>query len=61
MVQKVLEDIGDPNTRKTAESLHPLGRLGRPMEVAYAALFLACEESSFVTGAELVDGGFTAQ
>jgi len=62
MVRQVFEDLGDPNARKNAESLHPLGRLGKPVEVAYAALFLACEESSFVTGAELViDGGFTAQ
>jgi NAD(P)-dependent dehydrogenase (short-subunit alcohol dehydrogenase family) len=36
----------------------PLGRLGRPYEVAAVALFLASEESSFTTGAELcVDGG----
>jgi NAD(P)-dependent dehydrogenase (short-subunit alcohol dehydrogenase family) len=62
LVKKVFEDLGDPDARKNAESLHPLGRLGRPEEVAYAALFLACEESSFITGSELViDGGFTAQ
>jgi NAD(P)-dependent dehydrogenase (short-subunit alcohol dehydrogenase family) len=37
----------------------PMGRRGRPEEVAYAALFLASDEASFVTGAELfVDGGF---
>jgi NAD(P)-dependent dehydrogenase (short-subunit alcohol dehydrogenase family) len=36
----------------------PLGRLGRPEETAAAALFLACDDSSFVTGSELfVDGG----
>jgi 3(or 17)beta-hydroxysteroid dehydrogenase len=41
---------------------HPLGRLGRAEEVAACILFLASEEASFVTGAELVvDGGYTAQ
>ena len=40
----------------------PLARLGQPEDVAYGALYLASDESSFVTGAELViDGGWTAQ
>lgn len=42
--------------------MHPLGHMGEPNDVAYAVLYLASEESKFVTGAELVvDGGFTAQ
>jgi len=37
----------------------PLGRIGKPEEVAAAALFLASDESSFMTGSEMfVDGGF---
>lgn len=42
--------------------LHPLGILGEPDDVAYAVVYLASDESKFVTGAELiVDGGYTAQ
>ncbi len=40
----------------------PLGRIGQPRDIAHAALFLASDESSFMTGAEMiVDGGFMAQ
>lgn len=42
--------------------LTPLRRIGQPIEVAHAILFLASDEASFITGAELVvDGGFVAQ
>ena len=42
--------------------MHPLGTLGEPDDVAYGILFLASEESKFVTGSELViDGGYTAR
>lgn len=41
---------------------HPIGRFGKPVEVANAILFLASDEASFITGANLpVDGGYTAQ
>ena len=51
-----------PEARKERLARTPLGRFGTPEDVAYAVLFLASDESSFITGSELViDGGFTAQ
>ena len=50
------------NARKTLDCMHPSGHLGEPNDVAYGVLYLASDESKFVTGSELViDGGFTAQ
>ena len=47
--------------RQWLEELHPLGRLGEPVEVANMILFLLSDESSFSTGSEFVcDGGLTA-
>ncbi|MCI8639677.1 MAG: SDR family oxidoreductase [Coprococcus sp.] len=41
---------------------HPIGYIGEPMDIAYADLYLASDESIFVTGSELtIDGGWTAQ
>jgi NAD(P)-dependent dehydrogenase (short-subunit alcohol dehydrogenase family) len=51
----------DEETLRNALAMHPIGRFGEPDEVAKAILYLASDDSSFVTGAELVvDGGFTA-
>ena len=54
-------DMFDDGTRDDVIRRHPLGRLGKPCEIADAALYLQSDESRFVTGAEFViDGGFTA-
>ena len=52
----------DPELGPALRERHPMGRFGRPEDIAYAALYLASDESSFVTGIPLaVDGGYTAQ
>jgi NAD(P)-dependent dehydrogenase (short-subunit alcohol dehydrogenase family) len=57
-----LTDAQDTDVNAYVVSQTPMGRAGRPEEIAYGAVFLACDESSFVTGSELVvDGGYLAQ
>lgn len=52
----------DPERLRFLEERHPMGRLAQPTEIAAAALFLASDDASFITGACLpVDGGYTAQ
>jgi NAD(P)-dependent dehydrogenase (short-subunit alcohol dehydrogenase family) len=54
--------LDDPEIRAAMEAKIPLGRWGNPAELGPAAVFLASEASSFITGATLfVDGGYTAQ
>ncbi|MHA1992884.1 MAG: SDR family oxidoreductase [Candidatus Hodarchaeales archaeon] len=63
MMEKGFANSNDPESiRKEMISLHPVGRLGTPDDVAYAVLFLASEDSSFITGSALVlDGGAIAK
>ncbi|HJO81159.1 MAG: glucose 1-dehydrogenase [SAR202 cluster bacterium] len=60
--EMIVDNIGTPEGRATSESRIPMGRIGTVDDVAFGALFLASDESSYMTGAELIiDGGFTAQ
>ena len=62
MPRRSLQRFADPEaTRARWMQRHPLGRFGRPEEVAKAALYLASDDASFTTGSLLfVDGGWTA-
>lgn len=63
--ERVIALRGEPGGAKyldDVQRMHPMGRLGEPVEVARAIAFLASDDASFVTGAVLpVDGGFLAQ
>ena len=53
--------IKTPEEYQTLADKHPMCRLGQPEEIAYGALYLASDESAFVTGIALpIDGGYTA-
>ena len=54
--------FSDPAVRQQLIDRTPMGRLGTPLDIATGVLFLASDESSWVTGSALViDGGMTAQ
>jgi NAD(P)-dependent dehydrogenase (short-subunit alcohol dehydrogenase family) len=58
----IADNLATPEARAESEARVPLRRIGTVMDVAYGALFLASDESSYMTGAELViDGGVTAR
>jgi NAD(P)-dependent dehydrogenase (short-subunit alcohol dehydrogenase family) len=53
--------LADPERRQRRLVHIPIGRFGRPEEIAKAALFLSSDDASFITGSALVvDGGITA-
>lgn len=53
--------VKNPDEYQKLANKHPLRRLGQPTEIAYGALYLASDESAFVTGIALpIDGGYTA-
>lgn len=57
-----LTDAQDPAVNEFVVGQTPMGRAGRPEEIAAGAVFLASDEASFMTGSELViDGGYLAQ
>jgi NAD(P)-dependent dehydrogenase (short-subunit alcohol dehydrogenase family) len=63
LVEEYLSGKGDVERgREQLDELHPLGHVGEPRDIADGILYLASDESKFVTGSELViDGGYTAR
>ena len=63
MVEDFINKTPDPEeTKKHLDSLHPIGHMGEPNDIAYGVLYLASDEAKFVTGTELIiDGGYTAK
>lgn len=62
MVEGHLSRLGEVEAgRRAVDALHPLGHIGEPDDIAWGVVYLASDETKFVTGSELViDGGYTA-
>ena len=63
LLRQGMAQMGDPaQAERMYNALQPVGHLGEPDDIAYGVLYLASDESKFVTGSELViDGGYTAR
>ena len=65
LISAITRDAENPiavGTKQALVTAHPWGTLGQPEDVARAAVFLASEDSQWITGASLViDGGYTIQ
>ncbi len=60
MVDRFVGKEGD--ARQQLAAMHPVGRMGKPEEIADAVIYLCSDKASFITGQSLaVDGGFTVQ
>ena len=52
----------NPSAKKNLEKIIPLNRVGKPSDIANAAMFLISDQASYITGSEIVvDGGLTAK
>jgi NAD(P)-dependent dehydrogenase (short-subunit alcohol dehydrogenase family) len=61
-IETPLTDSQAPEVNAWVVSMTPMGRAGKPVEIAQGAVFLGSDESSFMTGSELlIDGGYLAQ
>jgi len=64
LTEKEARDLGLTSRQyfEKAGGMHPIGRIGEPIDIAYMDLYLASDESKWVTGSEFtIDGGYTAQ
>jgi NAD(P)-dependent dehydrogenase (short-subunit alcohol dehydrogenase family) len=62
VMERGVQAASNPETYQQLQAAHPVGRLGRPEEIAEAVTFLCSPAASFITGAALpVDGGYVAR